>query len=107
LLFGAALFAPALAGCRKTPNGSQHRHCERSEAIQKANKINASLDRHVGLRPPRDDGTCLFQEPAGDTCQGCQEAAPRQPVAAMPDGAFSRATQKLIFRQRRYGRHNR
>jgi hypothetical protein len=36
----------------------------RPEAIQKANGINVSLDRHVGLRPPRDDGLRPFLRPA-------------------------------------------
>jgi hypothetical protein len=48
----------------KNSKGFQNRHCERSEAIQKFNKNNERLDRHVGLRPPRDDGRRLFRQPA-------------------------------------------
>ena len=48
-------------GGRKTQEPCQNRHCERSEAIQIVNEINERLDRHVGLRPPRDDERGVFQ----------------------------------------------
>jgi hypothetical protein len=70
LLASAACIEPAHAQLTRievhpfAPDGNPRRHCERSEAIQKANEINGCLDRHAGLRPPRDDGCGLFQQPA-------------------------------------------